>query len=63
MKTRDKSAEPNGRSPEGVSRRDALKSFAAGFALPLVAEAGSRSRERAGGRRGTRGNNRAQSVV
>jgi beta-galactosidase len=36
MKTRDKSAEPNGRGPEGLSRRDALKSFAAGFALPLV---------------------------
>ena len=38
MKTRDESAEPDDRSPEGVSRRDALKSFAAGFALPLVAE-------------------------
>jgi len=38
MKTRDKSAEPNGRSPESVSRRDALKTFAAGFALPLAAQ-------------------------
>jgi beta-galactosidase len=38
METHDKSAGPNDHSPEIISRRDALKSFAAGFAIPLLAE-------------------------
>ena len=38
MGTHEKSGGTNDQSPEGISRRDALKSFAAGFAMPLVAE-------------------------
>jgi beta-galactosidase len=62
MKTRDKSVEANDRSPEGVSRRDALKSFAAGFALPLVAEpARGHEREQMAGAESEVANQRNQS--
>ena len=38
MGTHNKSVEPNNDKPESISRREALKSFAAGFAVPLLAE-------------------------